>query len=55
MQDRDVISRALLKRLTTDLSRYLLGLDSEAVDLLETQHQRVEDRRARWSGRSSAG
>ena len=46
MTAKDVISRDTLKRLTTDLARHLLGLDGEAVDLLETQNQRVEDRRA---------
>jgi len=36
----------MLKRLTTDLARRLLSLDAEAVQVLETQNQRVEDRRA---------
>jgi len=34
------------KRLTTDFARHLLGLDAEAIELLETQNQRIEDRRA---------
>jgi len=46
MTAKDIISRDTLKRLTTDLARHLLGIDGEAVELLETQHQRVEDRRA---------
>jgi hypothetical protein len=46
MTAKDVISRDTLKRLTTDLAKHLLGIDGEAVDLLETQNQRVEDRRA---------
>jgi len=46
MTAKDIISRAMLKRLTTDLARHLLGLDAEAVQVLETQNQRVEDRRA---------
>ena len=46
MVANDIISRDTLKRLTTDLARQLLGLDGEAVELLETQHQRIEDRRA---------
>jgi len=44
MTTKDIISRAMLKRLTTDLARHLLGLDGEAIELLETQNQRVEDR-----------
>jgi len=43
---KDIIGRAMLKRLTTDLARHLLGLDAEAIQVLETQNQRVEDRRA---------
>jgi hypothetical protein len=43
---KDIISLDTLKRLTTDLARHLLGLEAEAIELLETQHQPVEDRRA---------
>ncbi|WP_295388399.1 hypothetical protein [uncultured Thiodictyon sp.] len=46
MTDKDIISRDTLKRLTTDLARHLLGIEAEAVELLETQNQRIEDRRA---------
>jgi len=46
MTAKDIISRDSLKRLTTDLARHLLGIDGEAIKLLETQHQRVKDRRA---------
>ena len=46
MTAKDIISRDILKRLTTDLAQHLLGLDAWTVDLLETQNQRVEDRRA---------
>jgi hypothetical protein len=46
MTAKDIISRDTLKRLTTDLARHLLGIDGEAVELLETQNQRIEDRRA---------
>lgn len=46
MTAKDIVSRDTLKRLTTDLARHLLGIDGEAVELLETQNQRVEDRRA---------
>ena len=43
MTAKDVISRDTLKRLITDLAKHLLGIDGEAVELLETQNQRVED------------
>jgi len=46
MTAKDIISRGALKCLTTDLARHLLALDAEAVELLETQNQRIEDRRA---------
>jgi hypothetical protein len=46
MTAKDIISRDTLKRLTTDLAKNLLGVDGEAIELLETQNQRVEDRRA---------
>ena len=42
----DIIGCDTLKRLTTDLARHLPGIDGEAVELLETQNQCVEDRRA---------
>lgn len=46
MTAKDIISRDTFKRLTTDLARHILGIDGEAIELLETQNQRVEDRRA---------
>jgi hypothetical protein len=46
MITKDIISRDTLKRPTTDVARHLLGIDGEAVELLETQNQRIEDRRA---------
>ena len=46
MTAKDIIGRDTLKRLTSDLARHLLGIDGEAIALLETQNQRVEDRRA---------
>jgi len=49
MAVKDIISRAMLKWLTIDLARYLLGLDAEAAKLLETQHQRIGDPPSRFS------
>ena len=55
MVAKDIISRDTLKRLTTDLARQLLGIDGEAIELLETQNQRVEDRRADLVARIRGG
>jgi predicted transposase YdaD len=45
---KDITSKQLLKRMAADLANLLLELDidPESVELLETQHQRVEERRA---------
>jgi len=42
---KDIISRDALKRLTTDLAHYLLEIDGEVVELLETQRQRINKNR----------
>ena len=46
MTAKDIISRDALKRLTTDFAHHRLGPEAEAVELLETQNQLGEDRRA---------
>lgn len=46
MAGKDTVSKHLLKRIVVDLARYLLHLDIEALELIETEQQRVEDRRA---------
>ncbi|MCP3656313.1 MAG: hypothetical protein GY766_15645 [Herbaspirillum sp.] len=46
MTAKDTISRDMFKRLTTDFAHHLLGIEAEAVELLETKNQRIEDRRA---------
>jgi hypothetical protein len=48
MQTKDITSKQLLKRMAADLANLLLKLDidPESVELLETQYQRVEERRA---------
>lgn len=48
MQTKDVTSKNLLKRMAADLANVLLHLDidPDSVELLETQRQRVEERRA---------
>jgi len=46
MTAKDIISRDTLKQLTSDLAYHILQVHAETIELLETQHQRIEDRRA---------
>lgn len=48
MAKKDITSKKLLKRIAAEMANLLLHLDIEpdSVELLETQHQRVEERRA---------
>ena len=46
MNDKDIISKHLLKRMTLSMARVLLGLDIIELDILESEEQRVEERRA---------
>lgn len=45
MGDKDIISKTLLKHLVRDLATQLMGLAVADVELLETQQQRIEERR----------
>ncbi len=46
MAKTDIISKDIIKRLIKDISHYIFGLDLAQVEVLETQFQRVEERRA---------
>jgi len=46
MGDKDITSKRILKNLIRSFARRLLGLGAAEIELLETQSQRVEDRRA---------
>ena len=46
MGNKDIVSKHLLKRIVEELSHYLFHLDLKNVEVLETQYQRVEERRA---------
>lgn len=46
MGQKDIISKHLLKRLALDMARILLKLVVDDVEVVETQMQRVEERRA---------
>ena len=46
MSQKDIVSKGLLKRLLLDMAIYLLRLDLVDAELLSTEEQRFEDRRA---------
>ena len=48
MPRKDIVSKQVIKHLTVDLAHYLLDLDidPERLELLQTEQQRIEDRRA---------
>nr|VFJ67218.1 MAG: hypothetical protein BECKDK2373C_GA0170839_11624 [Candidatus Kentron sp. DK] len=48
MADKDIISKENIRHLAVDLAIYLLELpiDPDSLEVLSTEHQRVEDRRA---------
>jgi hypothetical protein len=48
MGEKDIISKQVIRHLAADVANYLLGLDIEptSLELIETEQQRVEDRRA---------
>jgi len=46
MGSKDVVSKDILKRIALDIARVLLHLKVDFAELLETEHQRVEDRRS---------
>lgn len=48
MGKKDIISKQVIRQLAADMAKYLLGLDVEveALELLETESRRIEDRRA---------
>nr|VFJ64182.1 MAG: hypothetical protein BECKFW1821A_GA0114235_11656 [Candidatus Kentron sp. FW] len=48
MSNKDIVSKATIRRLAIDLATYLLKLpiDPDSLEVLATEHQRVEDRRA---------
>jgi hypothetical protein len=48
MGEKDIISKEVIRHLAVDLATYLLQLDidPDSLQLIETEQQRVEDRRA---------
>ena len=46
MGNKDIISKKLLKRLALDIARILFELEVDDAEILETEYQTIEDRRA---------
>jgi len=46
MGQKDVISKSILKKIFIDVATYLFGLKLHNVELIETEQQRIEERRA---------
>ena len=42
MGEKDTVSKALLKRIVVYLARYLLDMEIEAIEVLETETQRID-------------
>jgi len=52
---KDIVSKDILKRLAVDLARILFGLEVTDAEILETEYQRVEERRADLVARMGGG
>jgi hypothetical protein len=46
MGQKDIISKQIFKRILMDVATYIFKLQLETVELIETEQQRIEDRRA---------
>lgn len=46
MGQKDVISKQIFKRILVDVATYIFKLQLESVELIETEQQRIEERRA---------
>jgi hypothetical protein len=46
MAEKDIVSKDILKRIAIDMARVLLHLKVDHAEIIETEYQRIEDRRA---------
>jgi len=46
MGEKDIISKHIFKRILEDVATYIFKLELKTVELIETEQQRIEDRRA---------
>lgn len=51
MGHKDIISKQIFKRILIDVATYIFNLQLETVELIETDQQRIEDRRADLTAR----
>jgi hypothetical protein len=46
MAEKDIVSKDILKRIAVDIARVLLNLKVDRAEIIETEYQLIEDRRA---------
>ncbi|MDQ7090334.1 MAG: hypothetical protein Q9M50_06775 [Methylococcales bacterium] len=46
MAQKDIISKQIFKRILVDVATYIFKLDLQEAELIETEQQRIEDRRS---------
>lgn len=46
MTEKDIVSKDILKRIAVDIARVLLHLKVDSAEIIDTEYQRIEDRRA---------
>ena len=46
MTNKDIVSKDILKRIAVDIAQVLLNINVNHAEIIETEYQRVEDRRA---------
>ena len=46
MGNKDIVSKDILKRIAVDIARVLLHLRVDQAEIIDTEHERIEDRRA---------
>ena len=49
MGNQDIVSKVILKRLAVDIAQILFKLDVTDAEILETEYQRIEERRSNCS------
>ena len=54
MGNQDIVSKAILKRLAVDIAQILFGLDVTDAEIIETEYQRIEERRSDLVARMSS-
>ncbi len=55
MGQKDIISKQIFKRILVDVATYIFKLDLKSAELIETEQQRIEDRRSDLTAKVVAG